>query len=137
MSRLEAARAAFDEHREQRRARMEAAPRSLFDVPADETAQAIVSVARNASEQWMAHAADAIRRAAELHPELTVDEVWPFITEPVHDTRALGAAMQAAARAGILERIPRAWRTSDRPETHSRPLALWRSRLYEGGPDAA
>lgn len=78
----------------------------------------------------MTHAAEAIRAAARSQPELTVDDVHRYLTEEPHDMRALGAAMRSAARAGVLERIPGQFRTSARPETHSRPLALWRSRIY-------
>jgi hypothetical protein len=99
-------------------------------VPLDE---ALASVERNASEQWNEHALDAVRRAAEIHEYLTADEVVPLITEPVHDKRALGAVLLRAAREGIIERVPDAFRTSSRPETHARPLALWRSRVVEVG----
>jgi hypothetical protein len=125
-SRLDDARRALDRVRADRAAQ----PPSLFDQPP----AYLQTVEANASEQWNEHALDAIRAAARVHPELTVDDVHPFITEPVHDLRALGPVMLRAARDGVIRRKPGAYRTSDRPETHSRPLAVWTSLLYRWEP---
>lgn len=137
--RVEDATSEFSRWRAAQQLEQRARPVSLFDQPAPPESEdsrraaqepAIRSVATNAGSAWARHASSAIRSAAHQHRELTVDDVWPFITEQVHDSRALGAAMLQAARAGFIERVPGAFRTSERPETHSRPLALWRSRIY-------
>lgn len=130
-ARLTDARAALAQVHAERDAR----PPTLFDDPPPlaSQARAVASVERNASSQWVEHAVEAVRSAARRHAELTVDDVHPFITEPVHDARAIGAVMLRAARAGIIERQPGRFRISARPETHSRPLALWRSRIYMRG----
>jgi hypothetical protein len=129
-ARLEEAKAALD----QARADRVEAPPSLFDPPVEVSTVDrgyLRSVEENASDQWNAHALAAVRSAAMRHDELTVDDVWPFITEEVHDSRALGPVMLRASKAGIIDRVRGAFRTSDRPETHARPLALWRSLIQD------
>ena len=128
MSRLTEARAALDAYR----ASVEGQPPSLFDaVEPDPLTPALDSVEANAGPAWNQHALDAVRRAALEHPELTVDDVVPFISEPVHDRRALGAVMRRAAREGLIERVPGQFRNSTRPEAHFKAQALWRSRIRE------
>lgn len=134
MSRIAEARAALAEHRAEQSTR---AP-SLFDPPVDEPVTspmmaALVAVENNASSQWNEHALEAVKRAAHIHAVFTVEQVHPFITEPVHDSRALGPVMRRAAKLGFIERIPDAYRISKRPESHARPLALWRSRIGDIG----
>jgi len=124
-SRLDEARAALDQARANR---TPPAPTLFDDSPPKE--RATRSVERNASDEWHEHAIEAVRAAARRRLELTIDDVRPFITKPVNDTLAIGAVMLRAARAGIIERQIGQFRISGRPETHSRPLALWRSLIY-------
>jgi hypothetical protein len=112
-ARLDAARAELDRFRAQR-------VTTLFESPVDET---------SATKRWHAHALEAIRRAAAEHRFLTVDQVHEHLTEPTYDLRALGAAMRAAARAGLIRRVPGDFRTSQRAGTHGRPLAVWESLI--------
>lgn len=93
--------------------------------------EAIESVADNAGPVWRAHALAAVRKAAERHPELTVDDVHEHITLPVLDARALGHVMRTAARDGLIAATGE-YRTSRRPATHGRPCRVWRSRLRAG-----
>jgi len=137
-SRVQEAANEFENWRRAQELERKARPVSLFDEPAaipvespPTEAAAIKSVAANAGSAWMRHASSAIRAAAHRSSTITVDDVHPFLTEQPHDLRALGAAMRQAARDGFIERIPGEYRTSERPETHSRPLAVWRSRIFE------
>jgi hypothetical protein len=123
VTRLREAREALADYRTERVQR----PPNLFDPPA---APYLESVENNASTQWMDHAVRAIRTAARIHPVLTVDEVHAHLSEPVHDMRALGAAMRRAAREHVIERCPGEYRVSLRSETHRRPLAVWKSRIF-------
>lgn len=97
--------------------------------PARDMDEAIRSVGEHAGPVWRAHAVAAIRQAALVNDELTADDVWPFISQPTYDNRALGACLQQAAREGIIARKAGEYRTSQRRETHSRPLAVWVSRV--------
>ncbi len=125
-ARLAEARAALAQVRAERHDE----PPSLFDDPLTPVLDA---VAANAGEEWITHALDAIRSAALIYSELTVDQVWPYVTEAVHDRKAMGAAMRRAAMAQLIERQHGEFRISERPDTHGRPVALWRSRIYQGG----
>jgi hypothetical protein len=108
-------------------------PRALPDEPptARPEATAMRSVERNAGRAWSNHVLDVTRRVATTSAELTVDDITPHIAEPVHDTRALGPVMRRAARLGYI-RPTGQYRTSERPETHSRPLRVWASCITEG-----
>jgi len=88
----------------------------------------IESVTDNAGPVWRDHALAAVRKAAELHPELTVDDVHPHLSMPCLEPRALGGVMRVAARRRWIVSSG-GWRVSTRPETHRRPLRVWRSRL--------
>lgn len=124
--------AQFAAWREAQQLEADARMPTLFDEPTMD--EAIASVAVNAGVEWMATADQAIRRAAQQHAEITADEVRALLDDEPHDWRALGSAIQNAARDGVIERVPSEFRISARPETHSRPLAVWRSLIFEGTP---
>lgn len=113
--RLQEAKDALDRYREER-------PLTL-----DET---IAQVAEHAGPEWRDHALEAVRQAALTNDLVTVDEVHPFISEATYDLRALGGVMRTAGRRGWIRRLPNQYRPSKRPETHSRPLAVWESLIY-------
>lgn len=133
--RVRDALAAITQAREEREQR---AP-TLWDALEEQTAhapavvtpkeRAIARAGRHASDQWKEAAFEAVRAAALRHPDLTVDDVHPFLSEQTHDLRALGPVMLRAAREGVIERAKGEYRISERPETHARPLAVWRSLI--------
>lgn len=107
-----------------------AQPLDLFGPVAELAAvtEAIEAVHAHTSEQWKRDALAAVRAAAERLDEFTVDAVrWPDCAEP-YDERARGAVMRRAAVAGFI-RSTKTYTVSDRPETHRRPMLVWRSRL--------
>lgn len=91
----------------------------------------------NAADDWKRQADDAIFSAATYasrRPEraFTTDLVWYMLKQheaiTPHEPRALGPRMDAAAARGWIERTEET-RNSSRPECHSRPVRLWRSKL--------
>ena len=80
-------------------------------------------------------AADAALRAvqsvARRYREFTTDEVAAELTDwRIEEPRLLGGAMLRAQRAGWIVATNRVRKTSN-PAAHSRPKAVWESRLYE------
>ncbi len=89
---------------------------------------AIERVHSHTSSDWKQRALECVRRATLAAGELTVEDIaWPDDLEP-YDDRARGGVMRRAARAGWIAST-KTYRTSDRPETHRRPLLVWQSRL--------
>jgi len=89
-----------------------------------------VGVAR--SDRSLAFAAEAdaaILRLARTRAEFIVDDVWcEMPTSPTGvDNRAMGAAMQRAAKAGIILASDR-YRPSSQPQCHANPRRIWLSR---------
>lgn len=129
MTRLDAARQALADARAERDARAGVTELSLFDpVDHDILDAAIARVEANAGPEWQAHVVDIVRQVAAVNATFTVDAIAELITEPVHDLRATGAAMRAAARAGII-RSTGTYQVSDRPQAHSRPVLIWESLI--------
>jgi hypothetical protein len=126
--RLDEALAALAAAREQR-----ATPPNLFGPPAElaPVTRAIESPYRHAPNEWQRLARDAVKTAASRHDLLTVDEVtWPDVE--LYEARARGGVMRRAARAGWIEST-QTYRLSERPETHRRPLLIWRSLIHPDG----
>lgn len=107
---------------------------SIFDIQQarKNRERAVSQVASAADPAWMKAADWAITHVACETCELTTDDIWnllhryaiPMPAEP----RALGAAMQRAARAGVISPTDRIVQ-SERPECHARPVRVWRSLL--------
>lgn len=89
---------------------------------------AIDRVEEHAEPDWLAHAAAAIRIAAAAG-EFTTDDVWRILDERGLDRprerRAMGAAMRAARRDGVVEPTDR-MRPTSRPEGHRNPKRIWK-----------
>lgn len=85
---------------------------------------------RAADLEWKVAAMMAVRQIARERREFTTDDVWERIPA-VREPRALGAVMQKAAKAGVIEKSDRV-RESDRPEAHSNPKAVWLSLTHTG-----
>lgn len=61
-------------------------------------------------------------------PEFTTDDVWTQLgdrAQAVTEPRAMGVAMRAAAKAGLIVATPN-YRPSHRPACHARPVRVWR-----------
>jgi len=73
----------------------------------------------------------AVQAVARRLPEFTTDEVAAELTDwRIAEPRLLGPAMLRAQRAGWIVPTDRVRKTSN-PAAHSRPKAVWQSRLYE------
>ena len=98
----------------------------------DPKAEAIAQVRANASAEWCEAAMQAVRKCCERYGEFTTDEVcYEMILShapTTHERRAMGAVMTDAAKAGLCVKAGR-YRNSERRECHSRPLAVWVSRI--------
>lgn len=107
----------------------------LLDLAAAYVARdaALTTVTDNADTEWLRAAAWAIRWCALSGPTFTTDDVWALLYDVAypdpHEPRAMGAAMQHAARAAICTPTDRT-KVSHRPACHTRPVRVWQSRLY-------
>jgi len=73
----------------------------------------------------------AVRSVARRLSEFTTDEVAAELTDwTIAEPRLLGPAMLRAQRAGWIVPTDRVRKTSN-PAAHSRPKAIWQSRIYE------
>lgn len=60
--------------------------------------------------------------------EFTTDEVWAHLGDAgqaITEPRAMGVAMRAAGKAGLIHPTP-TYRPSARPACHARPVRVWR-----------
>ena len=100
------------------------------------------SAARDAGA-WLALEAEArkyeleraIIKAAQALPSLTSDEVWGILEEwgitALDHPNALGAAMLAAGRRGIIEASGRVQKSA-RVSAHRRNVQVWKSNIFRG-----
>ena len=88
--------------------------------------------------QWFDHALRCVRHVAEAFPALTSDDVWAYLlnTRWVGDFEmhrqnksALGPVIRRAAKEGYIVATGER-KDSIRPETHRRPLRVWKSNLF-------
>ncbi|MHB9081061.1 MAG: hypothetical protein ACYC3X_26615 [Pirellulaceae bacterium] len=105
----------------------------LFDSAraAAERDAAIAAVEHGAPPEVLADIYAAIRKVAREYPTFTTDHVWREVPPEHHqgiDPRAIGAAMVAAAREGIITRLPGVFVASEMVRCHRRPKQVWRSR---------
>jgi hypothetical protein len=96
------------------------------------TERAVDKCERGMSEDWGERAVEAIRIIATRLPEFTTDDVWSEI-EPPREPSAMGIAMRRAAKDGICI-CTDGYRQSIRPNTHRRPLRVWRSLVHTTEP---
>lgn len=83
----------------------------------------------SAGETWQTYAVRFIRNYARANPTVFVDDLWEAGLERPPQPKALGPAVRAAARTGIIEK------TGDyRPSRSSNllPKPVWRSLVHEG-----
>lgn len=105
-----------------------------FDLAAARIArdEALGRVDDHADERWMLAAENAIEHVAEQREQFTTDAVWHVlqqrgVPEP-REKRAMGAAMQKAARRGRIERTNET-KESVREACHARDIRVWRSLI--------
>ena len=94
--------------------------------------RALDRVAAAADQRWASAATMAVRALAESREAFTTDAVWALLLRMgasiPDEPRALGAVMRRCRDVGWIEPTDRTV-LSSRPETHARPIRVWRSRL--------
>lgn len=100
----------------------------------DEGMQRALFGAEMRDPEWPGRALDIVEQLARQRRSLTSEDVRAAaartgLAEP-HELRAWGPVMMMAAKKGWIERW--GWATSSNPLAHQRPVALWRSRIYDG-----
>lgn len=86
--------------------------------------EAIDRVEQNADQRWLHNARIAILNLARSGGTFTTDDLWATLRQP-HEPRAMGAAIRAAVRDGIIHPTGD-YRPSRRVACHGRPLRVWR-----------
>ena len=84
----------------------------------------------NAGKTWQEIATDSVLTVARLNMTFTADDVWAWIEshslpQPPNKA-ALGSVFKALSRDDRICATGE-WRNSARPETHTRPLRVWRA----------
>ena len=92
--------------------------------------QGMATAIANAGKTWQEIATDSVLTVARLNMTFTADDVWAWIEshnlpQPPNKA-ALGSVFKALSRDQII-RATGEWRNSARPETHTRPLRVWRA----------
>lgn len=85
----------------------------------------------DAGDWWHRLALQAISALAETRDVFTVDDLRRdgLVPEPVNPQGAWGAALNAAAKAHIIEWVR--YERSMRPAAHRRPVSVWRKQRTE------
>ncbi len=99
---------------------------------------AIDAVERAADGEWLAKAAQVILAVAKSRATFTTDHLWAAGLESPREPRALGAAVRASSRVGLIEPTGE-YVQSGRKDCHRRPVRVWRlkqkdSKQSEGEP---
>lgn len=108
--------------------------RSLFDQAERKKQEGINLSYGHTTTIWKEAAGDALVYVAKNYYEFTTDEVWERLAlQGIHtgENRAIGAVVQGAVRAGMIE-FSGEYRPTIRPIGHKGPKAVWRSRIYAG-----
>ena len=105
---------------------------SIFDVAEKAKQEGIARAYFNAPTIWKEAAGVALTQVALNHYEFTTDEVWQHLAnQGIHtgENRAMGAIIQSGLRSGLIERTGE-YQPTKRVESHARPVAIWRSKVY-------
>lgn len=81
---------------------------------------------------WRGEALVRVWELARRRAYLTTDDVWfkgPFLDMKGVDPRMMGPTMQAAQRAGWIERTNVVQRSKQKTN-HRRPVMVWKSNIY-------
>lgn len=108
---------------------------TLFDPLAAIAArdEAIQRVDDHAAPEWKALAHKTLREVAAATAEFTTDDLIRAGLNKPREPRALGAIMRWGVSHGLIEATGRV-RRSEQVTNHSRPMAVWRSRVYKDTP---
>lgn len=92
--------------------------------------QGMATAIANAGKTWQEIATDSVLTVARLNMTFTADDVWAWIEshslpQPPNKA-ALGSVFKALSRDDRICATGE-WRNSARPETHTRPLRVWRA----------
>lgn len=90
----------------------------------------------HANRIWKQAARDAVKwlatkdpRYPHITPRFSSDDVWGLLkAHNTHEPRAMGAIMQQAVRDGWIVSTGK-YEPSTRPESHRRPVLIWRGQL--------
>lgn len=82
-----------------------------------------------ADADWSLRALAAVKAVARGQNTLTTDDLWKIV-EPPEEPRAMGSVMRTAVRAGWISKTDRTVE-STRSDCHRRPLAVWRSLIFD------
>ncbi|HET9556887.1 MAG TPA: hypothetical protein VFS70_07095 [Actinomycetota bacterium] len=95
---------------------------------------ALVRVRHNADPDWLAAAEAAVRAVARRQQYLTSQNVWSHLRaaggQTVHEPRAMGAVMRAAAVDRVIEKVDQWLTPTANRVNHGRPMQVWRSLLW-------
>jgi hypothetical protein len=86
--------------------------------------RALANVDRAADDEWRADADTAIAQLAATGRPFVSDDVWEQGLVRVRENRALGARIQAAARAGIIKPTGQ-FRQTAQVKSHASPRREW------------
>ncbi len=92
--------------------------------------QGMATAIANAGKTWQEIATDSVLTVARLNMTFTADDVWAWI-----ESHSLPQPPNKAALGSVFKALSRdhricatgEWRNSARPETHTRPLRVWRA----------
>lgn len=102
----------------------------VFDAEQSERARDIgIARVEASTTEWQSEAITTIREIATKQPTLTTDDVWHELGRDENlEGRAMGAAMQMAAKLGYIRRT-NTTQKSVRVACHRRDLRIWESLL--------
>src|SRR5215831_7567547 len=94
--------------------------------------------ARHADPHWWQCMLESAKEVAERKPIFNTDDVVRLCRErhpnaTTHEGRAIGPLMRAACRLGYCVQT-QDWVESTQAQCHRRPMRVWYSLIYRGGP---
>jgi hypothetical protein len=93
------------------------------------TDEAVKRAATHANQRWMGEAEAAVEVLIKKGESFTTDEVWRLLSHfnvETHEPRAMGAIIRKFVKEGRLEHV--GYQKTLRPESHRRPVSVWRPR---------
>lgn len=92
---------------------------------------ALDTVEAHADQQWFAAALLRVKAASYAADTFSSEHVWALLDVdkigPPPEPRALGAVFRRAVRDGLIE-ATNEWVRGTRPDSHGRPVRIWRRR---------
>jgi hypothetical protein len=102
-----------------------------FDEARAARRSALSRVESHADREWLDAAFAALRGYLERNETFHCDDFWTLGIERPHESRALGAVIVRAARAGLMSKTGE-YRLS--VSSNLSPKPLWKSLVYRGQP---